>query len=356
MADRISSIHDLDEHERFAVAVHVAVFTIRQGALCVALVPHHPAVGSCALPGGFVRKGEVLDQAAARSLADEIGLGDDRNWYLEQIGSYTTPEGHPQLRVVTVAYFAVASEVPQLSGRIAEAAWAGLVPIGTIDQLPLDPTHGRIIDDGLERIRSLLEYTTFASRFLKPAFTVSELRRVYELVWRVEVDHGNFRRNIDRCGGFECLDTIEQSYARPAERRGRGRPASLWSARGPSQRGSPGALLSRALASRDRGGSLLGIRTRSTVAPRISSTSKDDIGYTPMISRKRFTFSRLSPSSYEVLIRESGKSLGSVEKRDDGVWYVSSLDGRHPTFDTRSDAAFYLWVVKTQPTVQGRLL
>ena len=356
MADQTSSIDDLDEYERFAVAVHVAVFTIRQGALCVALVRHHSAVGTCALPGRFVRKGEVPDQAAARSLADQIGLDDDRDWYLEQIGSYAAPEGDPQLRVVTVAYFAVASEVPQLTGGFGAVPSIDLLSVDTIDQLPLDPTHGRIIDDGLERVRSLLEYTTFASRFLKPAFTVSELRRVYELVWNVEVDSGNFRRNIDRCGGFECLDTSEQSYVRPATRHRRGRPASLWSARGPSQRGSPGALLAKALASRDRGGSLLGIRTRSTVAPRTSETSKMNIGATPSMSRNRFTYQWLSAGSYDVLIRESGESIGSVEKRDDGLWCITSLEGRHPPFETRSDAAFYLWAVQNQPTVQRRLL
>ena len=356
MADHISSIHDLDEYERFAVAVHVAVFTIRHGALCVALIPHHPDVGTGALPGGFVRKGEDVNQAAARSLADQTGLGDDRNSYLEQIGSYAAPARHPQLRIVTVAYFAVASEVPQLSRGFAGAPCADLLPVDTIDQLPLDPTHGRILDDGLERVRSLLEYTTFASRFLKPAFTVSELRRVYELVWNVEVDSGNFRRNIDRCGGFECLDTSEQSYVRPTGRTGRGRPASLWSARGPSQRGSPGALLARALASRDRGGSLLGIRTRSTVAPMASEKSKVNIETPPSMSRNRFTYLSLSAGSYEVLIRESGASIGRVEKQDDGLWYISSLEGRHPPFETRSDAAFYLWAVQNQPTVQGRLL
>ena len=356
MADRTSSIHEFDEYERFAVAVHVAVFTIRQDALCVALVPHHPAVRAPALPGGFVRKGEELDEAAARSLEDQIGPGDDRDGYLEQIGSYAAPEGDPQLRVVTVAYFGVASEVPQLSGDFARGPWADLLPVDSIDQLPLDPTHRRVIDDGLERVRSLLEYTTFASRFLNPVFTVSELRRVYELVWNVELDSGNFRRNIDKCGGFERLDASERSYVRPARRPGRGRPASLWSARGRSQRGSPGALLARALASRDRGGSLLGIRTRSTAAPRTADTSKVNMATTPSMSRNRFTYQWLSGGSYEVLLRESGESIGRVDKRDDGLWRISSLKGRHPSFETRSDAAFYLWAVQIQPTVQRRLL
>lgn len=348
MADRDPSIHDIDERDRFAVAVRLVVFAIQHGELCVVLVQHAPYKDPPALPCGYLRKGEDLHQAA-RSLADALRLGEGHDGYLEQIGSYAASEDDLRQRALTVAYFTVASDLPQ-DWNAGGAGWGSLLPIGTLGQRPLKPTHQRIIDDGLERVRSLLEYTTFASRFLRPEFTVSELRQVYELVWGVEVDSGNFRRNIDRCGGFVCLDTSEQSHARPPRWHKRGRPASLWSARDAGRPGRPDALLARALASRDRGGSLLGIRTRSAMAPSAPKPSESDPSRTAFIGRNRLTYLRLSAGSYDVVVQESGKPIGRVEKQKDGAWSVSSLEGRHPPFETRSDAAFYLWALQNQPT------
>ena len=254
------SPYDPGQFERFAVTVDAAVFTIQSGGLHVVLVRRgeDPFLGQWALPGGFVRAGEDLDQAVARELAEETGLWRDGDWYLEQLGSYGTPDRDPRMRVVTVAYFAVAAALPALQGG-GDAALAELRPVESIDPENLAFDHARIIHDALERIRSLLEYTTFGTRFLEPVFTTSELREVYETVWGIRVDQGNFRRNI---GKNTCFVSLGHSDGRPGMRQGPGRPASLWSVKEAARRNHPGSLLARALASRDRGGALLGIRTR----------------------------------------------------------------------------------------------
>ena len=101
--------------------------------------------------------------------------------------------------------------------------------------------HARIIQDALDRIRSRLEYTTLATRFIEPIFTVSELREVYETVWDMDLDKGNFRRNFGKSDCFEPR----------GERRGLGRPASLWSANKPIRRKQSIGFLDRALARRN---------------------------------------------------------------------------------------------------------
>ena len=40
------------------------------------------------------------------------------------------------------------------------------------------------------------QYTTLATAFCQEEFTVSEFRRVYEIVWSVSIDARNFHRKV----------------------------------------------------------------------------------------------------------------------------------------------------------------
>ena len=226
MAPGSTFAYDPDDYPRFAVTVDIAVFTIRDDALHVLLIQRggEPFLGAWALPGGFVRPDEDLDQAAARELAEETGLRAG-SWYLEQLGSYGAPERDPRMRVVTVAYWAIAADVPAPRGG-GDALAAALTPVRDIEgggvRLAFD--HERIVRDAVERTRSKLEYTALAAKFCPPEFTIRQLRRVYEAVWNTRLDPGNFQRNVQESGAF-----VQRLEAPPAPASGRGRPASLWS-------------------------------------------------------------------------------------------------------------------------------
>ena len=236
--------YDPQSYPRFAVTVDMVVFTIRSGELYIALVQRgeEPFLGKWALPGGFVRSDENLDQAAARELEEETGLRQSRAWYLEQLGSYGTPDRDPRMRVVTVAYLAVCPRLPRLRSG-GDAARAELRPVHTVDWTSLAFDHARIAQDALERIRSRVEYTTLATWFIDPVFTVSELREVYEIVWSTHLDKGNFRRNFGKSHRFQPR----------GQRRGTGRPASLWSVGESDAKDQGVMLLDRPLASRNVG-------------------------------------------------------------------------------------------------------
>ena len=224
----------------FAVTVVIAVFTIRHGVLHLALVRRceEPFHGLCALPGGFVRMDEDLDQAAVRELREGPDLRRGDHWHVEQLGSYGEPGRDPRGRVVTVAYVAVFSD-PPCPTRVVDAAQPTFQPLEDVGELAFD--HGRILGDALARIRSKMEYTTLGVHFLKPVFTVTELREVYETVWGVRLDAGNFQRAFR---GNAC-------FSEAGDTRGaRGRPASLWSVVGP-RGGLQLALLDRPLARRN---------------------------------------------------------------------------------------------------------
>lgn len=210
-----------------AVTVDLVVFTVRDGALQALLVRRGqaPFRGAWALPGGFVQPEEDLLDAALRELAEETGVGRDAV-HIEQLRAYGAPGRDPRMRVVTVAYWAVVGSLPPLAAG-TDAESAALVPVKDIDEggVRLAFDHFGIVRDAVAYIRSRLEDDpALAARFCPPEFTITELRRVFEAVWRTAVEPANFQRQVRKSGVFRQLPGAAASGALG------GRPASRWTA------------------------------------------------------------------------------------------------------------------------------
>ncbi len=187
-----------------AVAVDLVVLTIRERELHVLVVEraNPPYRGRSALPGGFVENDEDLDAAASRELAEETGL-DSSLLAIEQLRSYGAPGRDPRGRVVSVCYVALMPDLPlPVAGGDAEAARWNPVDelLASPDRLAFD--HHKLLADAVEHARSRLSYTTLATTFCAPEFTIAQLRDVYEIVWGTRLDPSNFHRKVTSSTDF----------------------------------------------------------------------------------------------------------------------------------------------------------
>jgi len=227
--------YDPSHFPAFAVTVDVVVLTMSDTGLHVLLVRRGvpPFEGMWAIPGGFKRPTETLDEAAERELLEETGVHGAR--LLRQFGAYGDPGRDPRMDVVTVAYFAVLREVGGIAAG-TDAVYAARVSASEVldAKIKLAFDHARIVRDAVERVRVDLGRTGLATAFVGTTFTLAELRAVYEAVWGVRLDGANFRRSI----------VGEDGWVIPTGRRARpgsagGKPAELYRAGRMWKYGSP---------------------------------------------------------------------------------------------------------------------
>ncbi|TDD52150.1 NUDIX hydrolase, partial [Kribbella antibiotica] len=186
------------------LATDLVILTVRDSALQVLLIRRGiaPYRGRWALPGGFVREDEDLEQTARRELTEETGLAADRI-HLEQVATYGAPRRDPRGRVVSVAYLALVPDLPvPVAGTDAESAcWVPAVDL-LADPTHLAFDHHQILTDAVERARAKLEYSPLAAAFCPDEFTISELRTIYEAVWGIPLDPRNFHRKVTKTPDF----------------------------------------------------------------------------------------------------------------------------------------------------------
>ncbi len=191
----------------------LVIFTIREHRLEVLLIERAlpPFEGRWALPGGFIRDGESLEQAALRELEEETGVQDV---YLEQLFTFGDPGRDPRGRVVTVAYYALISADNAHLVASTDARAARWWPLAKHPRLAFD--HDRILDYAVERLRNKLEYTTVGFQLLPRRFTLTELQRVYEAILGRPLDKRNFRRKLALLGILKPVKERRRELGRPA--------------------------------------------------------------------------------------------------------------------------------------------
>ncbi len=201
------------EFPRAALTVDIVVFALDEDDLKVMLIERdlEPFAGRWAIPGGFVRVDETLDEAARRELEEETGLSEI---YLEQLYTFGEVDRDPRERVVTVAYYALVNLEGHNVHASTDARNAAWFAINDLPALAFD--HEKILDVALERLRGKLRYQPIGFELLPDKFPLRMLQHLYEIVLDRELDKRNFRKKILSMDILIEMNEIEKDVAHRA--------------------------------------------------------------------------------------------------------------------------------------------
>jgi 8-oxo-dGTP diphosphatase len=203
------------EYPRAALAVDCVVFGLDEADLKVLLIQRKlpPFQHAWALPGGFVRLDETLDEAAQRELREEAGVDDV---YLEQLYTFGGLGRDPRERVITVAYYALAKLSDHRIRAATDAMGVGWFALDDLPRLAFD--HEHIVARAHERLRGKVRYAPVGFELLPPRFSLTQLQRLYEIILGTELDKRNFRKKILSMDLLVETDEVEQGVRHRAAR------------------------------------------------------------------------------------------------------------------------------------------
>jgi 8-oxo-dGTP diphosphatase len=254
--EQFLAAYDASKFERPSLTVDMLIFTVTdeekknyrklpEKVLRLLMIKRgdHPYIGHWALPGGFVRTDESLEEAALRELKEETNI---EKIYMEQLYTWGSIARDPRARVISASYmslvdsstldikasddaedakwFTVSCKLYQEQKTVTEKGYilqrlfklnlsddednlSAIVKInktveGKVTKVEREVVesngiafdHAKIIEYGIERLRSKIEYTDIAFNLMPELFTLTELQQVYEVILDTELLKANFRR------------------------------------------------------------------------------------------------------------------------------------------------------------------
>lgn len=168
------------------------------------------------LPGNHVRRNEDINATAARILKEQTGLEDI---FVKQFWVFSDPERlkrrmqdfewvKPRLldeRVLTVGFYSLINIASIDNSKLIDVAkWTNAYEIS---ELMFD--HNEIFEEALKKLRYDLLHEPLIFELLPEKFTLTQMQKVYEVVFNTSYDKRNFRRKINKMPYLIQLDEIQ---------------------------------------------------------------------------------------------------------------------------------------------------
>jgi hypothetical protein len=215
----MNTISDKNHFMRTYVSVDCVVFGFDNTQLNVLLVERNTQL-SCLrdlkLPGSLIYQYENADEAAHRVLKELTGI---KKMTLKQFKSFTSPKrtqnpddvGWLEFaynnridRLITISYLSLC-KINRRLNNVAKYQSVEWCPINELPVMPFD--HNQIVEESLEEIRRWVESDpVIIFEILPSKFTESELRKLYEAIYRKKLDIRNFHKKISGIDYIVPLD------------------------------------------------------------------------------------------------------------------------------------------------------
>lgn len=176
-----------------ALSIDCVIFGFKNAQLHILLVKHSEgqSKGQWALPGGWIKFNESVDEAAQRILTAQTSVS---KIYLEQFKTFGDVHRFPTKRVITVSYYALINPEdfelhPGLT--VSDAQW---VSTKAVPSMIYD--HTRIFNECYLFLKHKVRHEPIGFNLLPKKFTLLQLQELYETILETTLDKPNFRRKL----------------------------------------------------------------------------------------------------------------------------------------------------------------
>ena len=199
------------------LSVDAVVFGYEEGNISILLIKrkYEPFKGKWAIPGGFVKNEESLEDAVQRELQEETAVQIN---YLEQLYTFGETDRDPRGRVVSVVYFGLVRPNAFKIEASTDAADVQWFHMNEIPEISFD--HKTILETAIKRLKGKITYEPIGFELLDQKFPFSDLEKLYTTLLGRPIDRRNFRKKIL---GLNVIDELDEKVSK-----GSGRPANLF--------------------------------------------------------------------------------------------------------------------------------
>lgn len=209
------------------ISVDCVIFGFHENELKVLLLKFS-GTDLWALPGGFIKPNETVEQAAETVLKDRTGLD---NIFLKQFKVYSDPErSHHDPSVIQII-----SQNPNADNSFFESRYISIGMFALLEYTKVTPTpdefsdkcdwisidkientildHHEIIKGALKALRKQINYSPIGYNLLPQKFTMPELQSLYETLLGLKLDRRNFQRKMTSYNILTKLEEKRQGVA-----------------------------------------------------------------------------------------------------------------------------------------------
>jgi ADP-ribose pyrophosphatase YjhB (NUDIX family) len=220
-----------EDHFQSGISVDCVIFGFHEQQLKILLLKVD-TVHKWALPGGFIKKTEHIEEAAYRVLQERTGVKDI---FLQQFYIFGAPD-RADASIHQKRYQSYGVKIPKKNWLIQRFITVGFYALVDFNEVKIQPSeqqaqwqwmdieylnglmmdHAEIVQKALETLRTQLAYLPIGKNLLPKKFTMPELQKLYETILNEKLDRRNFQRKLLSFGILNRLTETKKGGAHKA--------------------------------------------------------------------------------------------------------------------------------------------